>query len=125
KVFRLKLPGLRELLRGDERPFQSRAVYTTCDEGARPRPMTRVAELHSDVSIGSYPVTDRVEYRVKLTIDGTDPASIARAETALRAPIPHEKLVDFEEWRSGRTRLTGDGCGGRPATGCYTRTEGI
>ena len=57
--------------------------------------MARVAELHSDVSIGSYPVTDRVDYRVKLTIDGTDPGSIERAENALRAFIPSDKLVEL------------------------------
>ena len=94
KVFRLKLPGLRELLRGEESPFLSRAVYTMCDEGELAQPMARVAELHSDVSIGSYPVTDRVDYRVKLTIDGTDLASIERAEIALRGLIPRDKLVE-------------------------------
>jgi molybdenum cofactor synthesis domain-containing protein len=97
KVFRLKLPGLRDLLRGSEAPFISRAVYTTCDEGELAQPMARVAELHADVSIGSYPVTDRVDYRVKLTIDGTDLVSIERAESALRAFIPNDKLVDFKE----------------------------
>ena len=50
--------------------------------------MARVAELHADVSIGSYPVTDRVDYRVKLTIDGTDPVSIERAVVALRTLHP-------------------------------------
>jgi molybdenum cofactor synthesis domain-containing protein len=97
KVFRLKLPGLRDLLRGSESPFITRAVYTTCDEGELAKPMARVAELHSDVSIGSYPVTDRPEYRVKLTVDGTDLASIERAELALRALIPSDKLVDLKE----------------------------
>jgi molybdopterin-biosynthesis enzyme MoeA-like protein len=94
KVFRLKLPGLRELLRGNESPFITRAVYTMCDEGELAQPMARVAELHADVSIGSYPVTDRLDYRVKLTIDGTDLASIERAEVALRGLIPREKLVE-------------------------------
>jgi hypothetical protein len=72
-------------------------VYTTCDEGELAQPMARVAELHSDVSIGSYPVTDRVDYRVKLTIDGTDLVSIERAANALRAFIPSDKLVDYKE----------------------------
>jgi molybdenum cofactor synthesis domain-containing protein len=97
KVFRLKLPGLREHLRGREAPFLSRAVYTTCDEGELAQPMAEVAARHTDVSIGSYPVTDRVDYRVKLTIDGTDRGSIDRAESALRAFIPRDKLVELEE----------------------------
>jgi molybdenum cofactor synthesis domain-containing protein len=97
KVFRMKLPGLRDHLRGAEAPFLSRAVYTLCDEGELAQPMAEVAARHSDVSIGSYPVTDRVDYRVKLTIDGTDAGSIERAWSALRAFIPRDKLVEIQE----------------------------
>jgi molybdenum cofactor synthesis domain-containing protein len=96
KVFRLKLPGLREHLRGPEAPFLSRAVYTMCDEGELAKPLAEIAARHADVSIGSYPVTDRPDYRVKLTIDGTDLRSIERAATALRAFIPRDKLVDLD-----------------------------
>jgi len=97
KVFRMKLPGLREHLRGGEAPFLSRAVYTLCDEGELAQPLARVAALHADVSIGSYPVTDRIDYRVKLTIDGTDPRSIDRAADALLAVLPSDKVVDVAE----------------------------
>ena len=97
KVFRLKLPALVEYLKGDELPFLSRAVYTLCDEGELALPLAQVAQRHTEVSIGSYPVTDCPDYRVKLTIDGRDLDFVERAQEALRALIPSEKLVEISE----------------------------
>ena len=97
KVFHLKLPDLTEYLRGDELPFLSDAVYTLCDEGELAQPLAKLAALHAEVSIGSYPVTDRSDYRVKLTIDGKDRDCIERAAIALRAAIPKDKLVEIHE----------------------------
>ncbi len=97
KVFRLKLPALVEYLKGDELPFLSRAVYTLCDEGELALPLAQVAQRHSEVSIGSYPVTDCPDYRVKLTIDGRDLDFVERAQEALLALIPSEKLVEISE----------------------------
>ncbi len=96
KVFRLKLPALREHLRGDEIPFLTTAVYTLCDEGELAKKLTRVADEHDSVSIGSYPVTDNPDYRVKLTVDGRDQESIDRAASALRGIIPSDMLVELE-----------------------------
>jgi len=97
KVFRMKLPGLVDELRGSERPFRSRAVYTLCDEGELARPLARIAALHDQVSIGSYPVSDRTDYRVMLTVDGTDQECIDKAAEALRAAIPEGKLAEPSE----------------------------
>jgi len=97
KVFRLKLPALVEYLKGDELPFLSRAVYTLCDEGELALPLAEVAQTHTEVSIGSYPVTDCPDYRVKLTIDGRDLDFVEKAQRALRALIPSEKLVEISE----------------------------
>lgn len=97
KVFRLKLPALRELLRGEELPFVSRSLYTLCDEGELAAPLASIVADHPEVTIGSYPVTDCSEYRVKLTIDGTDPETIDRAVSALESAIPSGKLVQREE----------------------------
>lgn len=94
KVFRMKLPALRDSLRGNETPFLSRALYTLCDEGELAKPMAAVADEYGDVAIGSYPVTDRSDYRVKLTVDGTDPERVTLALAALAALIPSEKLVE-------------------------------
>jgi molybdenum cofactor synthesis domain-containing protein len=94
KVFRLKLPALRESLRGAELPFLTRALYTLCDEGELAEQMAAIVSRHSEVAIGSYPVTDRSDYRVKLTIDGTDWGLIERAAEALAAAIPSDKLVE-------------------------------
>ena len=94
KVFRMKLPALRDTLQGEELPFLSRALYTTCDEGELAQSMAAIAASHNGVEIGSYPVTDRTDYRVKLTIDGTDQASIDRAAADLLATIPSEKVVE-------------------------------
>ena len=94
KVFRLKLPALRDSLRGAELPFLTRVLYTTCDEGELAEQMAEIAASHDQVEIGSYPVTDRTDYRVKLTIDGIDQGSIDRAATELAATIPSGKLVE-------------------------------
>ena len=96
KVFRLKLPALCRYLKGDETPFLSRALYTLCDEGELAAVLTELDGRHEEVSIGSYPVTDR-EYRVKLTVDGRDPERIDDVIAALREAIPAEKLVEAED----------------------------
>lgn len=96
KVFRLKLPALRDHLRGNESPFLSQAVYTLCNEGELAEPLGRLAALHTGVEIGSYPVTDNPNYRVKLTVDGIDRESIDRATKDLRQLIPQNMLVELE-----------------------------
>ena len=96
KVFRLKLPALCKYLKGDETPFLSQALYTLCDEGELAAVLTELDSRHEEVSIGSYPVTDR-EYRVKLTVDGRDPERIEDVIAALREAIPAEKLVEAED----------------------------
>jgi molybdenum cofactor synthesis domain-containing protein len=96
KVFRLKLPALCKYLKGDETPFLSRALYTLCDEGELAAVLTELDNRHEDVSIGSYPVTDR-PYRVKLTVDGRDRERIDDVVAALREAIPREKLVEAED----------------------------
>ena len=95
EIFRAKFPVLRDRLRADA-PFVSRALYTTCDEFELAPMLTRVAEEHTAVGIGSYLRWNEPSYRVKLTFDGRDGEAVEAAFEAMVAQIPEGKLVRTE-----------------------------
>ena len=92
RVFQMKMQLLRQHLAGS-RPFLSRALYTLCRESELAETLTSLAEEHTEVAIGSYPVWGDDHYRVKLTVDGRDEDQIERAIGALRDAIDEEQLV--------------------------------
>ncbi|HUP23233.1 MAG TPA: molybdopterin-binding protein, partial [Thermoanaerobaculia bacterium] len=91
RIFEAKLPSLRARI-GTGQPFLSRAVYTHCRESEIADVLRQIADLHRDVSIGSYPVIGE-SYNVRLTFDGKDGAAIDRAVSALLAQLPPEAIV--------------------------------
>ena len=78
EIFQLKLPVLRDRLRAD-RPFVSRAIFTTMDEFELAPMLDEVAAKHPTVAIGSYLTWSKTDYRVKLTFDGSDRAAVDAA----------------------------------------------
>jgi molybdopterin-biosynthesis enzyme MoeA-like protein len=95
EIFRLKFPVLRPHLNQGAR-FYSRAVYTMCDEGEVAARLTQVAEGNPELFIGSYPRFRGEDYRLKVTVDGSDEAQVAAALSELVALLPSEKIVRIE-----------------------------
>lgn len=92
QAFRMKLDAVRDELRGGER-FFSHAVYTQCSEADVAELLTRLAEEHADVAVGSYPRWDDPDHRLKVTFDATDPARARRAADALVADLDPALIV--------------------------------
>ncbi len=93
KVFRRKLPLLREELAGDS-PFISRNVATRSDEGTIAPLLRSLAERHPMVSIGSYPRWDDGPVRVMVSFDGRDARQVDHAVAALLSALPPDQIVD-------------------------------
>lgn len=87
EVFRMKLPLVRERVRG-RRPFFSRAVHTKLDEGVLKPLLDRVVAQHPSVEVGSYPAWGNELYATKLTFDGRAEPDVAAATASFIAMLP-------------------------------------
>jgi molybdopterin-biosynthesis enzyme MoeA-like protein len=92
EIFRLKFPVVRAHLQQGP-GFQSRAVFSMCDEGEIASGLSAVAARHPELAIGSYPRFRGEDYKLKITVDGSDPAQVSRALEEVIALLPKDKLV--------------------------------
>jgi len=78
-IFRRKFEAVRELFRAP--PIHGRALYSRAGEGeiAGALDETVAQFAAAGVEVGSYPHLDAADYRVKVTLDGRDPAAVDRA----------------------------------------------
>jgi molybdenum cofactor synthesis domain-containing protein len=77
ELFRRKFASIRERFR--EAPFHLRAVFTSSEEGHIAHELDRVVAAYAAVQIGSYPSFSAPDYKVKVTIEGKDPAAVQAA----------------------------------------------
>lgn len=68
-------------------PFASRALFLSATESQIAAGLAEVQRAHPGVAIGSYPRFGSEGYRVKVTVDGRDAASVEAATDALRAAL--------------------------------------
>ncbi len=75
-IFRRKFEAVRELFRAP--PIHGRALYSRAGEGEIAGALDEtVAQFGAaGVEVGSYPHLDAADYRVKITLDGRDPAAV-------------------------------------------------
>jgi molybdenum cofactor synthesis domain-containing protein len=92
--FRKKFMAIRERFR--VAPFYARALFTHEEEFDLAGELTRVAEAHPQVAIGSYPNFSSPEYRVKLTIESKDGAALEAAVAALMEILDRDRFVRSE-----------------------------
>ncbi len=95
QIFRMKFELVRDRLAHGE-PFQTRAIYTRCDEGEIAALLRDIETRFSGVSIGSYPRLSDPEYSVKVTVDGRDAATVNAALDALERALPSDRIVRVE-----------------------------
>ena len=76
-IFRRKFEAVRELFRAP--PIHARALYSRAGEGEIAGALDETVATFPGVDVGSYPHLDAADYRVKITLDGRDPAAVDRA----------------------------------------------
>ncbi|MFP5264991.1 MAG: competence/damage-inducible protein A [Blastocatellia bacterium] len=94
ELFRGKFEAIRERFRAE--PFHTSAIYTREDEFDIAPRLDKVAALHTDVEIGSYPTFTRDDYRVKITIESKESAAVERARAALLETLDAEAIARVE-----------------------------
>jgi molybdopterin-biosynthesis enzyme MoeA-like protein len=90
-IFRRKFTAIRERFRA--RPFTLRRVYLMADEGHIARYLDETVAAYPAVSVGSYPRFDATDYRVVVTLEHKDPATVDAARDDLVRRVPAELVV--------------------------------
>jgi molybdopterin-biosynthesis enzyme MoeA-like protein len=99
------LPGVPSFLRHQfERiahllggaPYHLVSLYLSWGEDLLAKPLAAVAEAHAEVEIGSYPRFDPADHRVRVTVEGRDPAAVRGAARAVLDAVAPEALVRVE-----------------------------
>lgn len=93
EIFRRKFLAIRETFR--DAPFHLRQIFVRSEEGVIARHLDLVAIKYGDVALGSYPRLEPDEdgHRVKLTLEGKDPAQVESATAELMALLGEEHIV--------------------------------
>ncbi|HEY7543765.1 MAG TPA: molybdopterin-binding protein [Blastocatellia bacterium] len=94
ELFRSKFEAISHLFQAE--PFYACAIYTREDEFDIAPRLNRVAEAHTDVEIGSYPVFTEPDYRVKITIESKEAQAVERARRALLDALNPDSIVRTE-----------------------------
>ncbi|HEY2902873.1 MAG TPA: molybdopterin-binding protein [Polyangia bacterium] len=84
-IFRRKFELVRDLFR--QAPIYARAVYSRVGEGAIADDLDAVVAAFPTVEVGSYPHLDAADYRVKITFDGRDRATVDAAAADFQARL--------------------------------------
>lgn len=94
-LFRSKLDAIRERFADD--PFHLEVIYVTLDESQLAERLRTVTAEHPDVAIGSYPQWNHPSYRVKITVESKNEASVEQACARLEELLGAESIVSGVE----------------------------
>ncbi len=92
-IFRRKFTAIRERYRSS--PFHARRLYCLADEGNLAGSLDEIVAAYPAVAVGSYPRLDATDYRVIVTLEGTDVTLVERAADELSARLA-ERVVRRE-----------------------------
>jgi molybdenum cofactor synthesis domain-containing protein len=93
-LFRRKFIDIRDRFRA--MPVVAARVYVDLDEGELAPHLDRVVAAHPDVRVGSYPRFSERDFKVLVTLEGSDPAQVASAFHALVGSVG-DRLVRRED----------------------------
>ena len=93
-ILRKKFESVKERFR--RAPWHARRIYTLLEEGDLAPILERLEGGHPEVAIGSYPVYEKSDYKVLVTIESKDAADVERAFEDLRRMIPEREIVRAE-----------------------------
>ena len=94
RLLRAKFEALRPMLEG--RPVFLRRVYLSCIESDIAAPLNEVVAEFSTVDVGSYPATEKLDYRTQITLESRDAELVARAVKTLIGKLPADVLLRVE-----------------------------
>ena len=93
-IFRRKWAAIRERFRSE--PFALARIWTLKEECDLAPLLEETLRRHPAVEIGSYPVYDRADYKVLLTIESRDRAAVTAARDDLLSRLPRASVVRSE-----------------------------
>ncbi len=102
ELFKKKLSSLLNQFQSHER-FFSRSIKLNCSETDIADALEEVQKLYAGINIGSYPRWDTPDYRVDITLVGTDVEVLNKALEDFRKRIASEWIVNID---SGETTET-------------------
>jgi len=100
------LPGIPKILqqqfhaikdRFRESPFLLKIIYVKEGEGTLAAKLNDLLGRFPDLALGSYPVLDNPDFRVKVTLESKDAGYLTKAFTALLSTLPPESVHGIEE----------------------------
>ena len=94
RLLRAKFEALKPMLEG--RPVFLRRVYLSCIESDIAASLNEVVAEFGEVDVGSYPATEKRDYRTQITLESRDEDLVARAVKALIGKLPADVLLRVE-----------------------------
>ena len=98
QIFRRKFDAILERFRVGA--WWLRSVYLNAEEGIIARTLHEL-EANFEVNVGSYPVWNDADYRVRITIEAREPHPVNQAVTHLLKNIPAQQVVRYDEPLTG------------------------
>jgi len=94
RLLRAKFDALRDRLEG--RPVHLRRVFVTCMESDIAESLYELIDQFSELEVGSYPATERGDYRTLVTLEAGDEVVVVRAVDVLLGKLPRNVLLRVE-----------------------------
>ena len=94
RLLQAKFEALRDRLEG--RPVHVRRVFVNSMESDIAELLNELISQFADLEVGSYPATQRVDYRTLVTIEASDEQLVTRAVDVLVGKLPRNVLLRVE-----------------------------
>ncbi|HEX2226572.1 MAG TPA: competence/damage-inducible protein A [Candidatus Binatia bacterium] len=90
RILQERFHAIKERFR--DTPFYLKNVYVKYGEGVIAEPMNELVAEYPELMLGSYPVLDVPEYKVKVTFESKDVAYLNRALSSFLAALPADAV---------------------------------
>jgi len=90
RILQERFHAIKERFR--DAPFYLKNVYVKYGEGIIAEPMNELVAEYPELMLGSYPVLDVPEYKVKVTFESKDAAYLNRALNSFLAALPADAV---------------------------------
>ena len=95
RILQDRFNAIKEQFR--ESPYHLRNIYIKDGEGAIAGTLNDLLERFPEILLGSYPVLDHPEYKVKVTVESKSGEYLDRALTSLLENLPESAILRVEE----------------------------
>lgn len=95
RILQDRFHAIKERFR--EEPFHLRNIYIKDGEGVIAGTLNELLERFPDILLGSYPVLDNPDYKVKVTVESKSGDYLDRAVTDLLGKLPAAAVLRIEE----------------------------